>query len=146
MAKNILAVFLLAVALAGCGGGGSDDRPAFDDTAASTQISRNGVYPISRIYTTAGTYTVTVSGQYAVTNTSGLDQLAVWFSYSGQGTMTGTAQPTYTISANGQTITVSQSVTVTTASVGPWQMDVFCFTAGGSTGTMTNLTMHSVLN
>jgi hypothetical protein len=145
VARNILCAFLLAVALAACGGGGSDDRLAFDDTAPSTQVSRASVYPISRNYATGGTYAVVVSGQFAVTNFAGPDQLAVWFSFSGHGTLTGAAQPTYAISANGQIITVSQSVTVTTSGAGPWQMEVLCFT-GGSTGTMTNLTMHSVLN
>ena len=145
MARSILSVFLLAVALTGCGGGGSDDQATFDDSAASTQVSRDGVYPVSTNYPSVGTYTVTLTGDYKVTGFDQPDQLAVWFSYSGHGTIVGEAQPNYAIANNGQTIKISQTLTVHAASDGQWQLSVLCFT-GGSTGTLSNLTLHSVLN
>lgn len=146
MASKILAAFLLAVLLSGCGGGGSDS-PAieFTDTAPTMQVSRVYAAPISRDYPQAGTYTLTVIGTYAVTSFVGADKLSVFFSFSGRGQMVGEGYPTYAITANRQSITVSQSVTVTMTGAGPWQMEVLTYT-GTSEGTLSNLTMTSVQN
>lgn len=136
-------VLIAALALVGCGGGGSDNsQPGTNDSAASVSVSPAAVIPISHDYATAGTYTITVTGQYAVTTFYGPDAMQVSLSYSGAGTVTGDAYPTYVVSSNGQTITVNQTVTLVTSGTGPWQMEVICFT-GTSAGTMTNLNMHS---
>jgi hypothetical protein len=90
---------MLAVMLTqGCGGDGSPDRPTFDDTAASTQVSRDVVNVVSHNYADAGTYTLTVTGQYTVTSFTAADRLAVWFAFSGQGTAAvGPSEPTYAL-------------------------------------------------
>ena len=141
----LVAAAVTAMLLTACGGGGSDDRPTTNDTAASTAISSNGTYPVSHTYTTAGTYTLTVSGQYATTQVTGPDALRVFFSFSGQGTVSGDSGPTYAVTSNGQAVTIGQTVTVTTKGAGPWQMAILCFT-GNSSGTMTNLNLESVLD
>ena len=144
---KVLYSLLLAVALSACGGGGDDkpDRPTFIETVASADISSSASYPIQHNYAAAGTYTLTLTGQYKVTSFSGPDRLAVWFSPSGQGTISAGAQPNYSVSANGQTINVSQEVTLTTTGSGPWLVQILCFT-DRSTGTMSNLAFTSVLN
>lgn len=142
----IAAAMVAVVFMQGCGGGGSAG-PATDDTAASTSVSPIAIFPISHDYTVAGTYELTLTGQYKVTSISGPDQLEVWFTFSGEGATSGAAEPTYALSSDGQIINVRQTLTVTTASTagaGPWQVSIRCRT-GSSTGTLTNLTLHSAM-
>lgn len=139
--KGLASAAALSIALLGCGGGGSDD-PGTNDSAASVAVSRAMAIPLSHTYTSAGTYTVTVSGQYAVTTFFGPDSLQVSTSYSGQGSISGNPYPTYTLSSNGQVVTINQTVTVVAAGTGPWELEVSMFT-GTSAGTMTNLNMHT---
>ena len=147
MATKILAA-LLALVLAGCGGGGDDppdNRPSFTEAVTSADISSSATYPITHHYATAGTYTLTVTGQFTVGRYSVPDRLAVWYSYGGHGTVSGTSQPNYAVSASGQVINVSQELTLTTTGAGPWEMQILCFT-DTSAGTMANLRLTSVLN
>ena len=132
-----------------CGGGGEsppqDTRPNFDDTAVSTTVSNAAVYPVSHIYAVGGTYTLTVTGTYTLSQFVNPDTLRVWFSFSGQGTATGAGYPTYVLDAANQVVTVSQTINVTMTGDGPWQMAILCFT-GTAVGTMSDLKLHSVLN
>lgn len=141
-ARALGAVVWALAALQGCGGG-KDNRPTWDDTAASFTASSVASRPISRNYDGAGTYTITVSGTYTVTSVAAPDRLGVFFSMSGQGTLQGQSQPTYSLSSNGQVVTVSQTVTMNATGEGPWQMSVLCVT-DGTVGTMSNLAMHTV--
>jgi hypothetical protein len=137
------AIAAAAVLLSACGGGGSDSRPTTNDTVASTAVSPDATYPVAHKYAGAGTYTLTVTGRYTAAQVSGADALRVFFSFSGQGAVTGDSGPSYAVSSSGQVIAVSQTVTVTTTGSGPWQMAVLCFT-GSSSGTMTDLNLESV--
>lgn len=150
--KAVLFISALALALAGCGGdGGGDDPPgksSFDEAApASVAISHDPSEPISHTFTEAGTYTLTATGAFTATSVAPSDALRVWFSFSGQGNLiAGDAEPTYTLSTNGQTVQVQQSVTVTLTGAGPWQLIMLCQAAETSTGTLTDLKLHGVEN
>jgi hypothetical protein len=132
--------FMLA-ALVGCGGDGSEPPvKAFDETAASTAISHFQAQPIRHDFTEAGTYTLTLTGNYAGPS----DTLQVWFSFSGQGTTEGNATPSYTVAA--QPVAVNQTLHVTLTGAGPWQMLIESQLVGDTTGTLTNLKLHGVQN
>ncbi len=134
--------------LAGCGGddGAPEAKATYDDAVATVAVSPLMETPITRQLTQAGTYTLTLTGDYRTAQLpAGADGVGVWFSYSGQGSISGDAQPVYQVSAAGQTVSVSQSVTITTTGEGPWQVAILC-RANTSSGTLGNLKMHTVLH
>lgn len=133
--------FLAALALAalvGCGGDDSPDGKTFDETAASTAISSQQAQPIIHTFTEAGTYTLTLTGTY----TGPTDVLQVWWSFSGQGTTDGNAEPSYTVT-NGS-VAVNQSINVTLTGAGPWQLTIASQVVGPTTGALTNLRLHGL--
>jgi hypothetical protein len=141
--RSCALICALAV-LAGCGGNDSTVRAQFDETAPSTAISREQAQPIVHTFTEAGTYTLTVTGDYKASPPAPGDLLQVWFSFSGQGSVDGNAEPQYALSADGATAHVSQSINVTLTGSGPWQVTIACQMAGSSTGTLMNLRLHGV--
>jgi len=133
--------FLAALALGALVGCGGDDSPAgetFDDTAAATAISSQQAQPIVHSFTDAGKYTLTLTGSYA----GPTDTLQVWWSFSGQGTTDGNAEPFYTVT-NGSAA-VNQSIDVTLTGNGPWQLTIATQVVGTTAGTLTNLKLHGV--
>lgn len=131
-----LAVLVVAM-LVGCGG---DDSPraVFDETAASTAITHEQAQPIRHDFTEAGTYTLTLTGAYA----GQPDTLQLWFSFSGQGTLSGNAEPAYAVSSS--SLPISQQITVALTGAGPWQVIIESQVVGDTTGTLTNLRLHGV--
>jgi hypothetical protein len=129
--------------LAACGGSSGDEGESdARDVAPSFVVSTQQAAPIVHTFTEAGTYELTLTGDYAPTSST-LDSLDVWFSFSGQGSVTGNGQPTYTV--NGKDTKVRQSVTVTLTGQGPWEMTVLCGTIFAS-GTMSALTLDTSRN
>lgn len=138
------ATLLTLSALTGCGGsdGGNDD-PGTNDTAPTFAVNSQRAEPITHVFNAAGTYTLTLKGDYAPTAPAAADSLDVWFSFSGQGSIdSGNDQPVYTVQAGNVSTRIDQSVTVTLTGAGPWQVTILCNTLSSS-GTMTNLTLHT---
>lgn len=136
---SLAACFLALAALTACGGDGTpDSSKTFDETAATTAISSQQAQPIIYQFKEAGTYTLTLTGTY----TGSADTLQVWWSFSGQGTTDGDAEPSYVVT-NGS-VAVNQSINVTLTGAGPWQLTIASQVVGPSTGTLTNLKLHGV--
>jgi len=119
--------------LAACGGGGDDEQPGKTEAAANDpKPMRLCAAPeIRHLFPTTGSYTMTLTGTYTVTKLNEPDNLSVFFSFSGQGThVSGDSYPVYPISAVGQVVAINQTVTINMTGVGPWQMDIVCYTLG----------------
>lgn len=134
-----LACGALLAFLAACGGDGTPDgKSNFDETAPATTISSQQAQPITHMFTEAGTYTLTLTGTY----TGPEDILQVWWSFSGQGTTDGNAEPSYAVATG--PVAVNQSINVTLTGTGPWQLTIISQVAGSSTGMLTDLKLHGV--
>lgn len=134
---KLSACALVLAIVTGCGGSDSP-RAQFDETASTTAISSQQAQPITHTFAEAGTYTLTLKGTY----TGPADVLQVWWSFSGQGTTDGNAEPSYTVTTG--SVAVNQSINVTLTGAGPWQLTVVSQVVGPSTGTLTNLVLHGV--
>jgi hypothetical protein len=139
MRTMLLLALALSACLAACGG--DDTPPGTDDTVASAAVTPQGAQPITHTFEKAGTYTLRATGTYQAAPAAGGDTLNVWFSFSGQGTLSGNAEPTYTTSSVGA-VSIDETVTVTLDGDGPWQVTVLCATGNGS-GTISNLNLHT---
>lgn len=144
-AARLVSLAGLVAALHGCGGN-SDAGPTTVDTTATAAVSAftRDDAAVLHNYTKAGTYELTVTGTYTTAAFAGADHLSVWVAFSGQGSTTGDAEPTYSLSADGQVVTIRQTMSVTMTGDGPWQAAVQVFT-DGATGSVTNLTLRSEL-
>lgn len=131
---------LTLATLAACGGSSGDESAESSrDVAPAFLVSSQQGEPIVHEFTDPGTYTLTLSGDYASTVPSA-DTLKVWFSFSGQGNLSGNSEPTYSVV--GGKVKVQQSVTVTLEGVGPWEVTILCGTTFAS-GTMSALTLDT---
>jgi len=134
-----LACAALLAFLAACGGDGTPDgKSHFDETAPATAISSQQAQPITHAFTEAGTYTLTLTGTY----TGPADTLQVWWSFSGQGSVNGNTEPSYTVT--GAPVAVNQSIDVTLTGAGPWELIVASQVVGPSTGILTDLKLHGI--
>jgi hypothetical protein len=133
----------LALALAACGGDDGGSRLVYDDTVPTVDIPAQGqAQPITRAFSKAGTYTLTLTGAFQAVQAGG-GPLDAWFSFSGQGLVTsGNAEPSYPLGAAGQLVNINESVTIQLVGDGPWQVTILCG-ANGSTGTLTGLHLHT---
>jgi len=137
------ATLLTLSALTGCGGSGDGD-PGTNDTAPAFTVNSQQSQPITHIFAAAGTYTLTLKGDYAPTAPASNDTLDVWFSFSGQGSIdSGSDEPIYTVQAGNASTRIDQSITVTLTGAGPWQVSILCNSTFAS-GTMTGLVLNTV--
>ena len=84
-----------------------------------------------------------MTGQFTVTQFSGPDSLGVWFDYSGQGQIVGSAEPAYAVTAKDQVIAINQTITLTVKEAGPWQMRI-ALRSWSFGGVMSNLSLQTV--
>jgi hypothetical protein len=135
------ATLLTLSALTGCGGDSGD--PGTNDTAPTFTVTSEQAQPITHVFTAAGTYTLTLKGDYAPTAPVSADLLDVWFSFSGQGSIvSGNDEPAYPIQSGNASTRIDQSITVTLTGAGPWQVTILCNSASAS-GTMTGLVLNT---
>jgi len=140
--RRLVAVLTLAAVatLTACGGSSGDEDPGTNDVAATYVVTTQQAAPIAHTFTEAGTYTLTVTGDYAPA-AGASDTLNVWFSFSGQGSIaSGNAEPAILVS--GASVHLKQSVSVTLTGAGPWDVQILTNTALAS-GTMTSLTLNT---
>lgn len=139
---RIFAVLALAL-LTACGGSGNDG-PWTKDVAGDFTVSNYQGTPLVRNFDSAGTYTLTLTGNYAPDAPYRADSLDVWYSFSGQGNITsGNDEPSYAVAAGQTAVAVNQTITITLTGAGPWQMRVLCANVGPTDGTMSGLTLFS---
>lgn len=140
---SIAAVLALA-ALTACGGSSGDEQDqGTKDVAPTFTASTQQATPIVHEFTTAGTYTLTLTGDYAPAAPQSSDTLNISASFSGQGTVSGGDQAVYTIAAGSQSVKISQTIRVTLEGAGPWEVSILCGTAFAS-GTMSALTLDTL--
>jgi hypothetical protein len=139
-----LALAVAVVALHGCGGSSSSSPPPSDDiVVASAMVNSVTIAPITRGFDAAGRYELTVTGTFTAGTVSAADNLALRFSISGQGAVTGNAQPSFAITKTAQAIPLSQTITFETAGAGPWSVQIQLATQAVA-GTVSDLRLHVV--
>lgn len=138
-----LSLALTLSALAGCGGSDGRDDPGTNDVAQAYTVSPTQSQPIVHTFAKPGSYTLTLTGQYAPSSAAQADTLQTWFSFSGQGVITsGSGEPSVVVPVNAKTIQIAQTVGVTLTGAGPWQIVVLTSTTLAS-GTVTDLTLNT---
>jgi hypothetical protein len=128
------------------GGGGSpgEPPPSSDDIVVSSVVVNSAtVAPISRSFDAAGKYELTVTGAFTAGTVSAPDNLALRFSISGQGLVTGNAQSSFAITKTAQEIPLSQTITFDATGAGPWSIQIQLATQAIA-GTASDLRLHVV--
>jgi hypothetical protein len=139
--RHILSIAAIAAvsALAACGGSGGNEDPGVNDTAPTYTVTTIQSTPITHDFTQAGTYVLTVSGDFATTTDTG--PVNVWFSFGGQGSIkSGDAEPAIPVTAAATHF--QQQIAIELTGAGPWDVQILTNTMSAF-GTMTNLTLNT---
>lgn len=90
----------------------------------------------------AGVHEITFTARIDVDSFTSAGKLGAWWSFSGAGSSYGDGYPRYEIRSVGQTLMISQSLTIEATGAGPWQVSVLL---DALSGTWSSTVSNSVL-